>query len=91
MPGPINGSYGYIPVEEVAEARNPVDIHQGPQAGVGQVRREPAGLGSEHGGQGPCRPLQGCVNLQLGFKQSRSNSKSFDVPAVYGLLILLVP
>ncbi|RLM87428.1 hypothetical protein C2845_PM04G19330 [Panicum miliaceum] len=41
VPGPINGNYGYIPVEEVAEARNPVDTRDHKWAWVRSVTNQP--------------------------------------------------
>ncbi|RLN34532.1 hypothetical protein C2845_PM03G01020 [Panicum miliaceum] len=41
VPGPINGNYGYIPVDEVAEARNPVDTRDHKWAWVRSVTNQP--------------------------------------------------
>lgn len=41
VPGPINGNYGYIPVVEVAEARNPVDTKDHKWAWVRSVTNQP--------------------------------------------------
>lgn len=41
VPGPINGNYGYIPVVEVAEARNPVDTKDHRWAWVRSVTNQP--------------------------------------------------
>jgi 6-phosphofructokinase 1 len=41
VPGPINGNYSYIPLEDIAVAKNPVDVNDHKWAWVRSVTDQP--------------------------------------------------
>ncbi|CAL5026963.1 unnamed protein product [Urochloa decumbens] len=47
VPGPINGTYSYIPLEDVAVAKNPVDVNDHKWAWVRSVTNQPDFLKSQ--------------------------------------------
>ncbi|CAO2035395.1 unnamed protein product [Urochloa humidicola] len=48
VPGPINGTYSYIPLEDVAVAKNPVDVNDHKWAWVRSVTNQPDFLVPKH-------------------------------------------
>jgi 6-phosphofructokinase 1 len=75
VPGPINGNYGYIPVEEEAEARNPVDTRDHKWAWVRSVTNQPTSFRARR-----TRPLPASTRLYEFATWIQIKSFKFQVP-----------